>query len=208
MSNPATYFLGSSIVQKPAPASVPSTIAPIFLGIAGSVPQNDGSFLISWLSATGSALAPIRYEIYSTLGPASPATLFQQSNICKVVQNGLSSKIFTLGDGSTCFVKNQQYTFGVRAVSSSGISESNVVVLTQTAIASGNLADIFQTLVSQFENTQNDFENTALGLSITASSIAGGAGTEISLETAETTIIIDMNENTETTMTIDMDGVP
>lgn len=135
MPNPSSYFLGSSIVQKPAPASVPSTTPPVFAGIVSATPDNDGSIVASWAAGTA-ANPPISYQVYIAFGSVSAGVLFNASNLTEIVPSGvLSARIFTLKDQQTYLLKDQVYTLGVRAVDAYGNTETNIAI--STAISTG-----------------------------------------------------------------------
>jgi hypothetical protein len=133
MPNPAIYFLGSSIVQKPAPASIPSTVAPVFAGITNAAPNTDGSISASW--SAGTAInPPISYKVYIARGSVSAATLFNSLNLAKIVPaNTLTARLFLLAD-QTYLVRDQEYTLGVRAVDAYGNVETNTAILTATSV--------------------------------------------------------------------------
>jgi len=126
-----------------------NSTAPTFSGVSSVTPKNDGSFTITWSVATGTPALPVEYRMYVALGSVSAGSLFVNSNwVSTTKQTVVTGNVFQLGDGTTYFINGQVYTFGVRAVSSQNVSDTNTVILTSTAIASGNLASVFQTLVS------------------------------------------------------------
>lgn len=135
--------------------AVVNTTPPTFGGVASVVPNTDGSFVVNWAAATGSAAAPIRYEIFVSPGSVSAATLFTPSNRVSVSSSALNSaRVFVLQDQTTYFVNGQTYTFGVRAVSAQNISETNTVVLTSAAIGTGNLPALFQDIADELAATE------------------------------------------------------
>ena len=147
MSNPISLFLATPFVQKLANSQVSNSTAPTFSGISGVTPNNDGSFTLSWSAATGAFATPVEYDIYVALGSVSASSLFVSGNMVETSQNNATSaNVSTLANLTTYFVNGQVYTFGVRAVSSTSISDTNTTIMTATAIASGNLASIFQTI--------------------------------------------------------------
>jgi hypothetical protein len=153
MPNPATYFLGSSIVQKPAPAALPSSTAPVFAGIVSATPNTDGSITAAWAAGT-TVNPPIEYIVYIAVGSVSPAALFVSANAQRCVPTSvLSTRIFTLADQTTYLINGQTYTLGVRARDAYSNTETNTVIQTATAIASGNLPAVLQTLVASLAVT-------------------------------------------------------
>lgn len=144
MPNPSTYFKGrfSSLAAK---ACIIDTSLPTFAGIASVTPQADGTFLVTWAAATSSK-PPVRYEIYVALGNVNAATLFVPGNKVAVATGLVTSwRLGWLSDQVTYFLNGQIYTFGIRAVDAQNFTETNTVVQTSTAIASGNVTGIIQT---------------------------------------------------------------
>jgi hypothetical protein len=182
MPNPSTYFLASSIVQKPSPASSPPLIAPTFAGVSTVTANSDGSFTVNWASASGSASTPYSYNIYVALGSVSAATLFQSSNIVQTkLSPAINSRVFQLNDG-TYFVQGFTYTFGVRAVSSNGFAETNLVITTSVAIASGNTSALVQNQLDQLQDLADTLtENAKLNTNI----LVDLAGDDIIIELTE-----------------------
>jgi hypothetical protein len=115
----------------------------------------DGDITVEWTAATGTAESPIRYRIYVAIGAVSAASLFVSQNAGFVVESQTQARLFTLGDGQTVFTEGQQYTFGVRAVSSVGVSEENVQVITIVSQSTGNPTEILQNLVIRLEASTN-----------------------------------------------------
>ena len=142
-------YLAYSAEKKFTSSVTSNTTAPTFGGISSVTPKNDGSFTLSWSSATGSAATPIRYRMYVALGSVSAIALFVNSNLVGTTEQSVTSgNVFQLGSGTTYFVNGQIYTFGIRAVSSQDIADTNTVISNSTAIASGNVAVVFQTLIT------------------------------------------------------------
>ena len=147
------YFAGlfSALTSK---ACTVDTTPPTFAGISGATPNSDGSISVSWALAT-STKPPVGYHVYISLGSVSAATLFQQSNVTAHVPPGKTSgRVFLLPDQSTYLVKDQVYTLGVRANDAQGYEDSNTAIQVVTAIASGNLAAVFQTIATQMAATE------------------------------------------------------
>ena len=145
--------MGYAFSQTPIAKTFPSSMAidptlPTFAGLVSVTPADDGSFTLAWALGT-SPKPPLQYECYVALGQSVPAvTLFQNSNILLISPNGdTHMKMFTIADDLTYFVKGQWYTFGVRAVDAYSFEDSNGVTISSQAIASGNLAAVFQTLL-------------------------------------------------------------
>jgi hypothetical protein len=114
--------------------AVANTVAPTFSGISSVTANSDGSFTLGWSAATGSAAAPIRYRMYAALGSVSAAALFVNSNWVTTTKSGVTGgNVFQLGDQVTFFMNGQTYTFGVRAVSSENVAETNTAILTATS---------------------------------------------------------------------------
>jgi hypothetical protein len=154
----ATQFSRTS-VQKISLYGVDQLTAPSFGGITSVNANADGSFTLNWAAATAPSgcVTPIEYITYIALGSVSSATLFQSSNIYSYTPFGnLSAKVFTLANGTTYLIRGQVYTFGVRAKSATGISENGTAILTETAIGSGNLPQIFQDLANSLTSIEQD----------------------------------------------------
>lgn len=139
MPNPSSYFLGSSLVQKPAPAALPSAVAPTFGGITGLVQQPDGSLTASWAAATVVPNPPVRYEVYLQIGTA--AGLFSLSNLVGVTANlSLNTACDSIPQS---LVLGSTYYVGVRAIDAYSNRTSNMQSLSET-ITNAN----FNTLAS------------------------------------------------------------
>lgn len=158
----AQYFEGpfSALTSQ---ACVVDVSTPVFSGIASVTPNNDGSFTLTWATATSSK-TPVRYELYAALGIVSAASLFVTANRIAFAPGLVTSwKVFVLRDQVTYFLNGQTYTFGIRAVDSQNFTDSNVVVLNSTAIASGNIGGLFQAtevlLAADHVNLNNDHIN-------------------------------------------------
>lgn len=186
-----------TLVQKLPSACVVDITPPTFTGVASATPNADGSISLAWLAATD-LTGPIEYLLYIALGSVSAGTLFQVSNLVTIAPAVLTKKIFTLADQTTYLVNGQQYTVGVRAKDGVGNINTNVVILTPTAIASGNIPGVYQQIL-------NDLIDVEIGLSASASAIASGAGTQMSILSDET--VITLEPNPETSMIIESDEV-
>lgn len=128
MPNPASYFLGSSFVQKPAPASLPSSVAPTFGGITALNQNLDGSLQASWLAVTLVPNPPVRYEVYVQQGSAT--NLFNIMNLQSITPK-LTQKISEDAAGNPLQF-NRTYFVGIRAVDAYGNRETNLISLSQT----------------------------------------------------------------------------
>lgn len=176
------YFSEVSDQELPG-ACTPDVTPPVFTGVSGLVPKNNGAIQVLFGSATDDT-NPIDFLIYISLGDVDAATLFQSQNLVEIAPAGCSGTfVFTLGKGvwpnvnSPVFIiKDQEYTFGVRARDAVGNVETNTVVMKTTAIGSVDLATIFQTLQTQFaqdhanfqsDHSDYDTENTQLGVNVT-----------------------------------------
>lgn len=161
----SAYFRGEFYNTTPN-ACVIDTIPPVFAGIANATAQTDGSIEVDWLPALDST-PPIEYVLYIALGSVSAATLFVNGNIVAIApQLSNSFKIYTLSDNSTYLVNGQVYTLGVRAKDGVGNVDSNLVIQTETAIASGNMPAVYQTIATNLNTsitTLNSISNTLAG---------------------------------------------
>ena len=112
-----------------------NTTAPTFSGISSVTPNNDGSFTLTWSAATGAFATPVEYDIFVALGSVSAASLFVSGNNVSTSQNNATSaNVFTLANLATYFVNGQIYTFGVRAVSATNISDTNIAILDRKSV--------------------------------------------------------------------------
>lgn len=140
--------------QKVSYTSITDATPPTFAGITSVTPNSDGSITAAW-SAGSTPKTPLEYEIFIALGSVSAATLFQASNLQKIVPTGTTStKVFMLADQATYILNGATYTLGVRAKDALGYEDSNTAILTTTAIASGNLISIFQTVAASLAATE------------------------------------------------------
>jgi len=146
-------FTQSGVRQSsPASATVINT-PPIFAGITGATPNADGSINVQWAAATSVNL-PFEYQVYIAPGSVSAATLFALKPVVLVDSPNSNVNVFKLTDQSTYLVKDQVYTLGVRVRDGVKNQNTNLTTLTATAIASGNLISLFQTVQSQLAATQ------------------------------------------------------
>lgn len=165
-------------------ASVSDTTAPTFAGITGAVANTDGSLTAQWSAATD-ATPPIEFIIYIALGSVNAAALFQSANIVTISPaNTLSKNVINLADQETYLVKGEQYTLGVRAKDALGNINTNTAIQVITAVASGNLPEVYQQIATDLQITESF-------LGSIASAIAGGGGTMMSFEVLETTMTIE-----------------
>ena len=182
-------YFGGPVSALSSNACVLDTTAPTFSGVTSVTPETDGSFDIAWGAATDST-PPIDFLVYGGLGTLTAGALFVPGNLIAVVPSGnTQGRVFTLADHETYFVKGEAYTFGVRARDAVGNINTNVAVSTSTAIASGGLPDSLQLTADQLQTIVD-------ALAVTASQVAGGGGTQLSIESASTV------------MSIETDGVP
>jgi len=124
-------------VQKIPLYGVSNLVAPTFSGITTAVAQADGSVLVSWSAATGAFLSPARYEIFISPGSVIAAVLFAMpKKIEPKMVGATSTQVYVDSDG-TSLVAGDTYTFGVRAVSASNISDNNTAI--QTSVITYNL---------------------------------------------------------------------
>ena len=180
----ASQFFPGNFLQVLPQNCIVDLTPPTFAGVSGLTPKNNGAMHVSWGSATDSA-NPINYLIYVSLGNVNAATLFQSQNLAAITPDGHTSwYLFSLAkdawpnaNSPVYFIKDQEYTIGVRARDGAGNVETNTVVMTTTAIGSVDLATIFQTLQTQFAQDHANFiddhnlydqENTQLGDNVNA----------------------------------------
>lgn len=151
---PGQSFAGNFVQMLPENCVI-NTTPPTFAGISGTTPNTDGSITATWAAGSTAGKDPIEYEIFIALGVVSAAALFLSTNKVTISPSGtLSKRIFTLADQTTYLVNGQQYTMGVRAVDSQGYTETNTVIQTPTAIASGNLPVVYQTVATNLIATE------------------------------------------------------
>lgn len=152
----ADIFTQYGVRQSTPTSATIVTTPPVFTGIISSAPYANGSFLINYPLATGPN-APYSYQIYAALGVVSAATLFQDSNLVDIGKPGSTQmRIWTLGNQVTYFVNGLTYTFGVRAKDGVQNQNTNLTIVTATAIGSGNLTGVLQTLAVDLANTEID----------------------------------------------------
>ena len=159
MANPSVYFAGPISILL-SNACVFNITPPTFSGISSVTPNTDGSITVNWSLASDSS-TPVEYLVYIALGSVSAATLFQSSNLVRINPAGTTTtRIFLLGDQSTYLVNGSTYTLGVRAKDAVGNINTNNAILTATAIASGNLPSVYQSVATQLQNTETAFAAT------------------------------------------------
>lgn len=142
--------------QQAPDACLLDTVAPTFAGIASATPQNSGAMQANWLAATD-PLPNIRYRVHIAPMPITDAALFLLAPTV-IVEGVLQALLFTLNDQSTYLVKGQQYKIGVRAQDSVGNIDNNTATVLSTAIASGNLADVYQVIATDLETQVDKLE--------------------------------------------------
>lgn len=153
----ANQLVFNNTYQSTSQACITDLIPPTFSGVSTLTPKSNGSIQVSWSTATDVS-NPIEYLIYIALGIVNAATLFQSSNLVTITQS-LTKHIFTLGDQATFIIKGQVYTIGVRAKDAVGNIDSNVALLTTTAIGSVDLASVFQSLADQFDALNDTYDS-------------------------------------------------
>lgn len=187
------YFFGN-VVQTTSQACILSATPPTFAGVVSTTPATDGSISAAW-AAGSTTKTPLEYEVYISLGSVNAATLFQTVNKVLISPNSATSqKIFTLADNTTYLVKGSQYTVGVRAKDALGYTDSNTVLSTPTAIASGNLPAVFQALADSLIATDATLAATAADLvavELDLSSVAVDmAATEVDLAATAADLVL------------------
>lgn len=155
---PADVFTSGGVRQSTPQSAVIVTTPPVFAGITSVTPNTDGSFTVAWSAAT-STNAPHEYQIYVSPGSVDAATLFALPVAALSPQPDTQIRVFQLSDDATYFVKGQQYTFGVRCKDGVGNQNTNLAILAATAIASGDIANIFQDLADSLINTNSNLSN-------------------------------------------------
>ena len=171
----AGQFCQGITIQKLPENCIVNAITPVFAGIDSLDAQLNGSLRASWLAGTTSGKDPIRYEVYIKEGASLVAGDFIAANRIPISPGVLSVDIFTLADQTTLLVYGKTYAVGVRAVDAMGYESGNLQFLTE--VSNGVLPDYMNAIANS--------------LSAAASSIAGGAGQQMSLQVNETTMSID-----------------
>lgn len=185
---PSSYFLASSIVQIPAPASIPSTTPPVFAGIVSATANNDGSITAAWAAGT-TVNPPIEYRVYIALGSVGAGALFSAGNLAQIIPAGvLQARLFFLGNQQTYLLKGQVYTLGVWAADAYGNVSSNLAV--QTATATGVDPNVLPTIQGLFATNSSD---QLIG-SFWATDVVGTISSPARLGTASY-VIYDKNGN-------------
>jgi hypothetical protein len=178
------YFAGL-FDQLSSQACIVDTTPPTFAGIASIVPNNNGALKATWIAASDST-PPIEYLIYIALGSVSAGTLFVNSNIVAVSPAGtLFINIFTLADQTTFIIKDQVYTMGIRSKDGVGNIDSNVVILTATALGSVDLS-------TSLQDSADSLENSAISLAASVKNLGGGFN--LSTEIINTSMSLDAVE--------------
>jgi len=164
----ASQYFAGEFKQRLPEYCIVDTTPPVFAGITNATPSEDGSIEVEFAAAT-SPKNPVDYHVYIALGSVSPLVLFQDSNIAVHLPAGvLSGRVFLLADQQTYLVNGQVYTLGVRANDAYGYKDSNVVIEVVTAIASGNLPFVLQTVTQDLQNLAASLVGNAVPGSIKA----------------------------------------
>lgn len=180
----AQYFQSFEALTSKACTIDPTP--PTFAGIISTTPQSDGTFIVTWAAATSTKI-PVRYEIYVAVGSVSAAALFITANRVAFAPGSLTSwRIGWLRDQTTYIVNGQIYTFGIRAVDAQNYSDSNNVILTSTAIASGNIGGLFQSLEILFAA---DIVSLANQISLLTTQVTNITTTAASLAASATSLV-------------------
>lgn len=218
MPNPISLFR-SFLAQKPAPIGISDVSLPTFGGITGVTPNSDGSFTVTWAFGS-STKQPLRYEVYVKKGVVSASTLFStDDNTVQITPYHINStRVFLEADNATYFVKDEIYTFGVKAVDAFGFEGGPATALTVTAIASGNFPVVFQSMLNQFNalntvydglnddhntlnlaqaQTQNDIELTVNQLELVAANLSATVPSYVSGKVESTSEVIGLVESIE-----------
>jgi len=139
------FFAAKAVVDTPQ-ACLVDLLPPTFAGVSSLTANADGSITSAWAAASDPSV-PITYEVYILPGSVSAATLFAASPSDKTV--GLSRRSYLDSNGDP-LLKDQLYTFGVRCRDAVGNLNTNTATLSETAIGSVNLAQVYQDLQTNF----------------------------------------------------------
>lgn len=168
-------FYGDTSETRASISCVIDSTSPTFAGIVSAPARNDGSFLLNWALAT-STKPPVRYQVYVASGSITAAALFVDSNLSLETDDAaIQIRIAWLKDQNTYFVNGQIYTVGVRAIDSQGYADSNLVILTPTAIASGNIGGLFQTQIVSLTASATSLAASATSIATSATSLTASA---------------------------------
>lgn len=144
-------------------ACILNASAPTFLGLGSATALTSGAFQLAWALASG-GVSPIHYAVYVMAGIQNAAALFVSANRKEVKAGATGIKIFTEGDDETYFVKGFDYSIGVRAIGANGVEETNTVILTAQAIATGDLVTELQDITTELLSARPSFGRAVTGV--------------------------------------------
>lgn len=152
----ADIFSPQGVRQSTPTSAMIITTPPTFAGITGVVPNLDGSINVQW-GAASSINLPLEFQVYVALGSVSAAVLFSGVPAVIAPSNALNIDLYQLSDQSTYFVNGQLYTFGVRCKDGVNNQNTNLTIMTATALSSGNLPVILQNTAVDLANDHLNF---------------------------------------------------
>ena len=184
-----------SALQKIPQNNATNVVVPTFAGIVSAVSQADKSTLISWAAATGSFLSPARYEIYVSAGSVSAAVLFAMpKKIASKMIGSTSAQVYVDSDGAS-LIAGDTYTFGVRAVSASNISDNNTAI--QTTVIAYDLYSLTTAIKIQTDKLNFDGSNY-----VNAHTKINDDKTDYDLDAAATTSIANIQTTVDAIPTL------
>ena len=187
--------ISRTAIQKIALYGVSNSTVPIFSGITSAVAQADKSVLVSYSAATGGFLSPARYEIFISPGSVSAAVLFAlPKKIEPKMVGATSAQIYVDSDGASLIAGNT-YTFGVRAVSASNISDNNTAI--QTAVIAYDLYSLTAAIKIQTDKLNFDGSNY-----VNAHTKINDDKTDYDLDAAATTSIANIQTTVDAIPTL------
>lgn len=158
-------FTPEGVRQSTPTSATVITTPPTFAGITAVTPTVDGAINVAWGSFTSVNL-PVVFQIYVALGSVSAATLFALQPVAIAPNTASNWYVTQLSDQSTYLIKGQVYTFGVRCRDGVNNQNTNLTIMTATAIGSANLVTVLQTLAINLAATEvlltqdhTDFQN-------------------------------------------------
>ena len=182
-------------VQKIPLYGVANNTVPTFSGITSAVAQADKSVLVSWSAATGGFLSPARYEIFISPGSISAAVLFAMpKKIEPKMVGATSAQIYVDSDGNSLIAGNT-YTFGVRAISASNISDNNTAI--DTEVITYDLYSLTQAIKTQTDKFSFDGSNY-----VNAHTKVNDDKTDYDLDAAATTAIANIQTTVDAIPTL------
>jgi methyl-accepting chemotaxis protein len=158
LTTPSDIFSPSGVRQSTPQSATILTTPPVFAGITSAVPKVDGSITVGWGSFS-SVNNPVMFQVYILLGSVSAGTLFSSAPVAILDESKNSFDIFRLADQVTYLVKGQVYTMGVRCVDGVKNQNTNLVIMTATAIGTANIAGVFQSLLDSLATTDQDLKD-------------------------------------------------